>query len=53
MAISLAALVGVSSLKLAKAGVAETTWNQDINWVAVNRSYKRYFIVFNLQVACC
>ncbi|HKU02816.1 MAG TPA: PucR family transcriptional regulator ligand-binding domain-containing protein, partial [Arthrobacter sp.] len=35
MAISLAALVGVSSLKLAKAGVAETTWNQDINWVAV------------------
>src|SRR6478609_10075713 len=35
MAISLAALVGVSSLKLSKAGVAETTWNQDINWVAV------------------
>src|SRR3954466_5640675 len=35
MAISLAALVGVSSLKLSKAGVAETTWHEDINWVAV------------------
>lgn len=35
MAISLAALLGVTSLKLSKAGVAETTWHQDINWVAV------------------
>lgn len=35
MAISLAALLGVSSLNLSKAGVAETTWHQDINWVAV------------------
>ena len=35
MAISLAALLGVNSLKLSKAGVAETTWHQDINWVAV------------------
>ena len=30
MAISLAALLGVPSLKLAKAGLAETTWHQDI-----------------------
>jgi PucR family transcriptional regulator, purine catabolism regulatory protein len=35
MAISLAALLGVPSLKLAKSGLAETTWHQDINWVAV------------------
>ncbi len=35
MAISLAALLGVKSLNLSKAGVAETTWHQDINWVAV------------------
>ena len=35
MAISLAALLGVSSLNLSKAGLAETTWHQDINWVAV------------------
>ncbi|WP_211879633.1 PucR family transcriptional regulator [Pseudarthrobacter albicanus] len=35
MAISLAALLGVPSLKLAKAGLAETTWHQDILWVAV------------------
>ncbi|MFJ6028571.1 PucR family transcriptional regulator [Pseudarthrobacter sp. NPDC092424] len=35
MAISLAALLGVGSLKLSKAGLAETTWHQDINWVAV------------------
>ncbi|UZX04265.1 PucR family transcriptional regulator [Arthrobacter sp. CDRTa11] len=35
MAISLAALLGVNSLNLTKAGVAETTWHQDINWVAV------------------
>lgn len=35
MAISLAALLGVNSLKLSKAGIAETTWHQDINWVAV------------------
>ncbi|MET1021756.1 MAG: PucR family transcriptional regulator ligand-binding domain-containing protein [Arthrobacter sp.] len=35
MAISLAALLGVPSLKLAKAGLAETTWHQDIVWVAV------------------
>ncbi|MDD1476700.1 PucR family transcriptional regulator [Arthrobacter sp. H16F315] len=35
MAISLAALLGVPSLKLAKAGLAETTWHQDIAWVAV------------------
>src|SRR5918995_2922183 len=35
MAISLAALLAVNSLKLSKAGVAETTWHQDINWVAV------------------
>jgi PucR family transcriptional regulator, purine catabolism regulatory protein len=35
MAISLAALLGVNSLNLSKAGVAETTWHQDINWVAV------------------
>ncbi|WP_232083964.1 PucR family transcriptional regulator ligand-binding domain-containing protein, partial [Arthrobacter sp. SO5] len=36
MAISLAALLGVSSLKLTKAGLAETTWHQDIRWVAVS-----------------
>jgi purine catabolism regulator len=35
MAISLAALLGVQSLKLTKAGLAETTWHQDIQWVAV------------------
>ena len=35
MAISLAALLGVPSLKLSKAGLAETTWHQDIHWVAV------------------
>ena len=35
MAISLAALLGVNSLNLSKAGLAETTWHQDINWVAV------------------
>ena len=35
MAISLAALLGVQSLKLTKAGLAETTWHQDIHWVAV------------------
>jgi purine catabolism regulator len=35
MAISLAALLGVSSLNLSKAGLAETTMHQDINWVAV------------------
>lgn len=35
MAISLAALVGVHSLHLTKAGLAETTWHHDINWVAV------------------
>ncbi|MEO5780752.1 MAG: PucR family transcriptional regulator ligand-binding domain-containing protein [Arthrobacter oryzae] len=35
MAISLAALLGVPSLKLTKAGLAETTWHQDIMWVAV------------------
>jgi len=35
MAISLAALLGVPSLKLVKAGLAETTWHQDIVWVAV------------------
>ena len=35
MAISLAALLGMPSLKLAKAGLAETTWHQDIVWVAV------------------
>ena len=35
MAISLAALLGVPSLKLTKAGLAETTWHQDILWVAV------------------
>jgi len=35
MAISLAALLGVNSLHLSKAGLAETTWNEDINWVAV------------------
>ena len=35
MAISLAALLGVPSLKLSKAGIAETTWHQDIHWVAV------------------
>lgn len=35
MAISLAALLAVPSLKLAKAGLAETTWHQDILWVAV------------------
>lgn len=32
---SLAALVAVPSLKLRKAGLAETTWHQDIHWVAV------------------
>ncbi|MDF9751204.1 PucR family transcriptional regulator [Arthrobacter sp. ES3-54] len=35
MAISLAALLGVPSLNLTKAGLAETTWHQDILWVAV------------------
>ncbi|QCB96614.1 PucR family transcriptional regulator [Arthrobacter sp. PAMC25564] len=35
MPISLAALLGVPSLKLTKAGLAETTWHQDILWVAV------------------
>lgn len=35
MAISLAALLGVASLNLTKAGAAETTLHQDINWVAV------------------
>ena len=35
MAISLAALLGVPSLKLRKSGLAETTWHQDIHWVAV------------------
>jgi purine catabolism regulator len=35
MAISLAALLGAPSLNLSKVGVAETTWHQDINWVAV------------------
>ncbi|MEC5179244.1 PucR family transcriptional regulator [Arthrobacter sp. CG_A4] len=35
MAISLAALLGVPSLRLTKAGLAETTWHQDIRWVAV------------------
>ena len=35
MAISLAALLGVNSLNLSKAGLAETTSHQDINWVAV------------------
>ncbi|HBH59500.1 MAG TPA: PucR family transcriptional regulator, partial [Arthrobacter bacterium] len=35
MAISLAVLLGVKSLNLSKAGLAETTWHQDINWVAV------------------
>jgi purine catabolism regulator len=35
MAISLAALLGVKTLNLTKVGVAETTWHEDINWVAV------------------
>jgi PucR family transcriptional regulator, purine catabolism regulatory protein len=35
MAISLAALLEVQPLKLRKAGLAETTWHSDINWVAV------------------
>ncbi|MCU1435278.1 MAG: PucR family transcriptional regulator [Pseudarthrobacter sp.] len=35
MAISLAMLLGVQSLHLSKAGLAETTWHHDINWVAV------------------
>ena len=35
MAITLASLVAVPSLKLRKTGLAETTWNQDISWVAV------------------
>ncbi|XAS66580.1 PucR family transcriptional regulator ligand-binding domain-containing protein [Micrococcaceae bacterium Sec5.7] len=35
MAISLAALLAVNSLKLKKSGLAETTWHQDIHWVAV------------------
>ena len=35
MAISLAALLGVQSLNLTKAGLAETTSNEDILWVAV------------------
>ena len=35
MAISLAALLGVPSLKLKKSGLAETTSHQDIHWVAV------------------
>jgi purine catabolism regulator len=35
MAISLAMLLGVPSLRLSKAGLAETTWHHDINWVAV------------------
>ncbi|GAA1756961.1 PucR family transcriptional regulator [Pseudarthrobacter sulfonivorans] len=28
-------LLGVQSLRLSKAGLAETTWHHDINWVAV------------------
>lgn len=35
MAISLAALVGVDSLKLTNVGAAKSTLNQDISWVAV------------------
>ncbi|YCH07844.1 PucR family transcriptional regulator [Arthrobacter sp. alpha11c] len=35
MAMSLSSLVAVPSLKLRKTGSAETTWNQDISWVAV------------------
>ncbi|WP_426996706.1 PucR family transcriptional regulator [Pseudarthrobacter sp. N5] len=35
MAISLAALLAVHSLQLKKSGLAETTWHQDIHWVAV------------------
>ncbi|BAS16505.1 hypothetical protein AHiyo8_48080 [Arthrobacter sp. Hiyo8] len=35
MAMSIAALVAVPSLRLRKAGLAETTWNEDIRWVAV------------------
>ncbi|WP_248759362.1 PucR family transcriptional regulator [Pseudarthrobacter sp. SSS035] len=35
MAISLATLLGVHSLHLSNAGLAETTWHEDINWVAV------------------
>jgi purine catabolism regulator len=35
MAISLAMLLSVQSLRLSKAGLAETTWHHDINWVAV------------------
>ncbi|MGO4186246.1 PucR family transcriptional regulator [Pseudarthrobacter sp. TAF60_1] len=35
MAISLAMLLGAQSLRLSKAGLAETTWHHDINWVAV------------------
>lgn len=35
MAISLATLLGVHSLHLSKAGLAETTWHNDIVWVAV------------------
>ncbi|WP_426299333.1 PucR family transcriptional regulator [Arthrobacter sp. R-11] len=35
MAMSLSALLAVPSLNLRKAGLAETTWNSDIRWVAV------------------
>lgn len=35
MTISLAMLLGVQSLHLSRAGLAETTWHHDINWVAV------------------
>ncbi|MDJ0321190.1 PucR family transcriptional regulator [Pseudarthrobacter sp. PS3-L1] len=35
MAISLAALVAVTTLKLRKSGVSESTWHHDIKWVAV------------------
>ena len=35
MAMSLAALVAVPALRLRKAGLAETTWHDDIRWVAV------------------
>lgn len=35
MAISLAALVAVTTLKLQKSGVSESTWHHDIKWVAV------------------
>ena len=35
MAVSLAMLLGVQSLHLSRAGLAETTWHDDISWVAV------------------